>query len=63
MARLLTLPETAKRLRKTDKQLRWMLYVGTGPKPAKIGGRLLFREDDVEAFVNAAFEAADREAG
>lgn len=63
MARLLTLQETATRLRKTEKQLRWMLYAGTGPKSAKIGGRLVFREKDIDAFVEEAFATTAREAG
>jgi len=57
---LLTLAETAKRLRKTEKQLRWLLYKGTAPKSARIGGRRVFRESDVDAYIDAAF---DREAG
>lgn len=55
---LLTLPETAERLRKSDAQLRWMVAQGTAPRSAKIGGRRMFRESDVEAFIAEAFEAA-----
>ncbi|PTL73820.1 helix-turn-helix domain-containing protein [Rathayibacter caricis DSM 15933] len=55
---LLTLAETALRLRKSEKQLRWMLHQGTAPKSAKIGGRRIFRESDVEAFIEAAFAEA-----
>lgn len=54
---LLTLEETAERLRKSDAQLRWMIHVGTAPKSAKIGGRRMFRESDVAAFIDAAFDA------
>lgn len=57
---LLTLPETAKLLRKSDSQLRWMKHVGSAPKSAIIGGRVMFRRSDVEAFVAAAFEEAER---
>lgn len=52
---LLTLEETAALLRKTDPALRWMLAKGTAPKHAKIGGRIYFRESDVEAFIESAF--------
>lgn len=58
---LWTLSETAEVLRKTDAQLRWMLHAGTAPKSAIIGGRRMFRAEDVLAFVDAAFEI--REAG
>ena len=56
--RLLTVPEVADMLRKTEAQLRWMLHIGTAPKSAKIGGRRMFRESDVLAWIDAAFEDA-----
>lgn len=52
---LLTLDETAIRLRKSPQTLRWMLHRGTAPKSALIGGRRMFREADVEAYIAAAF--------
>jgi len=52
---LWTLDETAKALRKSPAQLRWMLHNGTAPKSAKIGGRRMFRQADVEQFIEAAF--------
>lgn len=55
---LLTLPEAAEALRKSEKQLRWMIHQGTAPKSALIGGRRMFRATDVEAFIVAAFEDA-----
>lgn len=57
IATLLTLSETAERLRKSEAQLRWMIHAGTAPKSAKIGGRRMFRASDVEDYINAAFEA------
>jgi predicted DNA-binding transcriptional regulator AlpA len=56
--RLLTLGETAERLRKSEAQLRWMIHAGTAPRSAKIGGRRMFREDMVEQFIRDAFEEA-----
>lgn len=56
---LLTLPETATLLRKSDAQLRWMIHNGTAPRSAKIGGRRMFRRADVEAWINAAFHDGD----
>lgn len=57
IATLLTLAETAERLRKSEAQLRWMIHAGTAPRSAKIGGRRMFRSSDVEDYINAAFEA------
>lgn len=56
VAMLLTLAETAERLRKTESQLRWMIHSGTAPKSALIGGRRMFRESDLEEYINQAFE-------
>ena len=52
---LWTLTETAEALRKTPSQLRWMIHQGTAPRSALIGGRRMFREADVDAYVEAAF--------
>lgn len=57
IATLLTLGETAERLRKSEAQLRWMIHAGTAPRSAKIGGRRMFRAADVEDYINAAFDA------
>ena len=54
--KLMTKAETAEALRKTTKQLEWMLYTGNAPKSALIGGRRLFRAADVEAFLDQKFE-------
>ncbi len=58
MNNLLTLTEAAERLRKTDSQLRWMIHNKTAPRHAKIGGRVVFRQTDVDAYVAAAFGEA-----
>jgi excisionase family DNA binding protein len=52
---LLTLAEVAERLRKSEKQLRWMIHSGTAPKSALIGGRRMFRSADVDAWIDAQF--------
>jgi predicted DNA-binding transcriptional regulator AlpA len=54
--KLLTLDEVAVLLRKTPGQLRWMRHNGSGPKSAKLGGRVMYREQDVIDWVNQAFE-------
>lgn len=50
--------ETAKKLGRSEAQLRWMIHRGTAPKSAMIAGRRCWRESDVEAFIDAAFEEA-----
>jgi predicted DNA-binding transcriptional regulator AlpA len=55
---LLTLAEVAERLRKSPAQIRWMLHQGTAPKSALIGGRRMFRNSDLEAFISDAFDKA-----
>ncbi len=54
--KLLFIPEVAERLRRSTDQIRWMVQKGTAPKSAIIAGRRVFRESDVEAFIEAAFE-------
>ena len=58
VTRLLTLDETAERLRRSPNAVRWMCSKKVGPKSAKIAGRVMFREADVEAYINEQFERA-----
>lgn len=58
MPHLLKLEETAERLRKTPAQLRWMIHQGTAPKSGLIGGRRMFRQEDVDAYIEEAFTKA-----
>lgn len=57
-ATLLTLAEAAETLRKSPAQIRWMVHRGTAPRSALIGGRRMFRQSDIEAYINQAFEDA-----
>jgi len=57
IAVLLTLEETAEKLRKTPSALRYMVHKGTAPNSALVGGRRMFREADVAAFIDAQFAA------
>jgi predicted DNA-binding transcriptional regulator AlpA len=59
---LLTLDEVAERLRRSPAQLRWMRHNGTGPRSAKISGRIFYPEQEVEDWIDAQF-AADEKAG
>lgn len=56
---LLTLSETAERLRKSDAQLRWMIHNGSAPKSALIGGRRMFRASDIDAYIENAFSDSE----
>ena len=56
--KLLTLDEVAEMLRKSPAQLRWMRHNGTGPRSARLGGRVMYMEQDVIDWVNAAFDGA-----
>ena len=57
--KLLTIDEVGEMLRKSNAQLRWMRHNGSGPKSAKLGGRIMYREQDVIDWVNAAFDAQE----
>lgn len=45
-------------LRRSPDQIRYMMSQGTAPKHAKIGGRVVFKESDVEAYIEDAFREA-----
>lgn len=55
---LMFVNDVAVRLRRSPAQIRWMIQQGTAPKHAKIGGRVTFRESDVEAYIAEAFAEA-----
>lgn len=37
--------------------LRYWRHIGTGPRSAKLGRRVVYRRSDVEAWIAAAFDA------
>lgn len=53
---LMTLPEVSEMTRIPEATLRFYRHKGDGPKSAKIGGRVMYRREDVEAWLDAAFE-------
>lgn len=55
-ADLMTLPETAAYLNMDVKALRWQRYSGKAPRAAKIGGRVMYRRRDVDAWIDQQFE-------
>lgn len=57
--RLLYVDEVAAMLRKTPAALRYMIHKGDDcPRSARVGGRRMFRESDVIAWLDAKFEEA-----
>ena len=57
MDALLTQAEVAERLRRPVATLRFWRHKGTGPRSANVGGRVLYREANVEAWLEEKFNA------
>lgn len=55
--RLMTLPQVAELLQRPPATLRYMRHRGEGPPSAVIAGRIMYREDDVHAWVEEQFES------
>lgn len=54
--KLLTITEVAEMTRLPEATLRWFRHEGTkGPKSAKLGRRVVYRESDVLAWIDKAF--------
>ncbi len=53
---LMTLPEVAERLRRSEAQLRWMRHNKSGPRSARIAGRVMYRQSEVESWLDAQFD-------
>lgn len=54
----LTTEELAKRYRTSPETVRYWRHIGKGPKSWKLGRRVLYAIDDVEAFEAKARNAA-----
>lgn len=54
---LLTIDQAAEMLNRPVATLYDWRYKGTGPRSAKIGGKVMYRLADLEAYVDAAFAA------
>lgn len=55
--KLLTLDEVAERYPIPKATLRFWRHQGTGPRSAKLGRRVVYREEDVTAWIDAQFAA------
>lgn len=56
--RLMTMDEVSEETRIPTSTLRYYRHKGTGPRFAKMGGRLMARREDVEKWIDAMFEAS-----
>ena len=55
---LLTITEAAEVLRTPVATLRYWRHLGTGPRSFRLGRRVLYRRDDLRAWIDARREAA-----
>ncbi len=55
---LLTLAEAAAMLRRPEATLRYWRATSVGPRSARLQGRIVYREADVIAWIDAQFEDA-----
>jgi len=56
MDRLLTPSEVAERLRRPLATVRYWRATGVGPPSARVNGRVLYRESELEAWIARQFE-------
>jgi DNA-binding transcriptional MerR regulator len=54
MTKYLTTAEVAEALRTPPETVRYWRHIGKGPKSFKLGRRVLYAIEDVEAFISAA---------
>lgn len=59
MTDLLYIEEAAPLAKKSVATMRWLRATGQGPRSGKLGRRVVYRREDVEAWVAAAFDEAE----
>jgi predicted DNA-binding transcriptional regulator AlpA len=57
MDELLVTSEVAEMTRKPQATLRWYRHQGIGPKSGRLGGRVVYRRADVEAWIEEQLAA------
>lgn len=55
--KLLTVPEVAEMCRLPEATLRWFRHAGKGPRSAKLGRRVVYRESEVRQWIDDQFAA------
>ena len=58
LSEYLTTEELAEKLRTTPATCRWWRHVGRGPRSFRVGKRVLYAREDVEAFIAEARQGA-----
>lgn len=56
---LASLDDFAARISRSPSQVRWMRHQRTGPRSALIGGRIMYRWSDIEAWIDEQFAKDD----
>lgn len=57
--RLMTMKEVSEEIRIPVNTLRFYRHKGEGPKSALIGGKVMYRREDLEEWIDAAFETGE----
>lgn len=60
---LLTINEVAERVRRPVATVRYWRVINFGPRSAKVGGRVLYRESDVEKWIQEQFDQDTHDTG
>lgn len=55
--KLLTVTEVSELTRLPEATIRWFRHAGKGPRSAKLGRRVVYRESEVLAWIEAQFDA------
>ncbi len=53
--KLLTVPEVAEMTRLPEATIRWFRHVGKGPRSAKLGRRVVYKESEVMEWIEREF--------
>lgn len=56
--KLMSVPEVSEMTGVPEATLRYWRHKGIGPASARLGRRVVYRDTDVVAYINAQFEAA-----
>jgi excisionase family DNA binding protein len=58
---LLTITEAAELVRAPVATLRYWRHLGTGPRSFRLGRRVLYRRDDLRAWIDAQHDLSSRQ--
>lgn len=55
MGPYMTTEEVAQQVRRSPETLRYWRHIGQGPRSFKLGRRVLYRQSDVEAWIESEY--------